>query len=227
MLKNYSLKVEDIYLKKIKDFFSNFDINSYENKKLYSKKIIFIVGLPRSGTSLIHQILSSHNEIKGLGESKILNSFFNHKILEEDFLKKLNEKNYQNRKLFSEISQNLGSLYEKNSENKIILDKSPFNFFWIGFIKLIFPGAKIILASRNIEDNCFSIYKSLFGQNGVLWSYNINNIVKFINIYKELKDFWLKYFPKYIYEMNYEKLVNNQEIESKKLIKFFELELQE
>ena len=226
-LKNYSLEIEEIYLNKIKEFFLNFDFNTYKNKKLYDKKIIFIVGLPRSGTSLVHQILASHENMKGLGESKILNGFFNHKILDKNFIKKLDQNDKINTELLSEISTILGSLYEKNSEKKIVIDKSPFNFFWIGFIKLIFPNAKIIHISRNIEDTCLSIYKSLFGTNGVLWSYNKINIIKFVKIYDYLINYWSKKIPNYIYEINYETLVNNQEFESKKLIKFCELEWQD
>jgi len=185
------------------------------------------VGLPRSGTSLVHQILASHENMKGLGESKILNGFFNNKILDKNFIKKLDQNDKLNTELLSEISTILGSLYEKNSEKKIVIDKSPFNFFWIGFIKLIFPNAKIIHISRNIEDTCLSIYKSLFGTNGVLWSYNKSNIIKFVKIYDYLINYWSKKIPNYIYEINYETLVNNQEFESKKLIKFCELEWQD
>ena len=223
-IKNYSLEVEEIYKNKIKDFFLNFDFNQVTKKKLFDKKIIFIVGLPRSGTSLVHQILASHSKVKGFGESDILNGFFNNKILDIEFINKLTKNNNLNYDFISEISNYIGKNYEKDSNKKIILDKSPFNFFWLGFIKIIFPNAKIIHTLRNQEDTCLSIYKSLFGKRGVLWSYDKNNIIKFVKIYNYLIKFWLERMPNYIYNMNYELLVEDQREETKKLLSFCELD---
>ncbi len=223
-LNNYSLKIEEIYEKKIKEIFSNINFNQINNKKLFNKKIIFIVGLPRSGTSLVHQILSSHSKIKGIGESEILNGFFNNKILDSKFLNKLKTNNTINFDFISDISNYIGFNYEKNSNKKIILDKSPFNFFWLGFIKLIFPQAKILHIIRNQEDTCLSIYKSLFGKTGVLWSYDKNNIIKFVKIYNSIIKFWANKIPNYIYDLKYEQLVLNQKKETKKILSFCDLE---
>jgi len=223
-LENYSLEIEEIYKSKIKEFFSNFNFNQIVRKKLFNKKIIFIVGLPRSGTSLAHQILASHSSVKGFGESDILNGFFNAKILDKEFINNLNRNNALNHDFISEISNYIGSNYEKNSDKKIILDKSPFNFFWLGFIKIMFPNSKIILTTRDTEDTCLSIYKSLFGKRGVLWSYNKNNIINFVKIYNYLIDLWLAKMPSYIYKLNYEFLVQDQKNEIKKLLSFCDLD---
>ena len=223
-LKNYSLEFEEIYQNKIKEFFVNFDFNKIIGKKLFDKKIIFIVGLPRSGTSLAHQILASHSSVKGFGESDILNGFFNAKILDKEFINNLNKNNALNHDFISEISNYIGSNYEKKSDKKIILDKSPFNFFWLGFIKIMFPNSKIILTTRDTEDTCLSIYKSLFGKRGVLWSYNKNNIINFVKIYNCLIELWLAKMPSDIYKLNYEFLVQDQKNEIKKLLSFCDLD---
>ena len=115
----------------------------------------------------------------------------NNKILDSKFLNKLKNNNTINFDFISDISNYIGFNYEKNSNKKIILDKSPFNFFWLGFIKLIFPQAKILHIIRNQEDTCLSIYKSLFGKTGVLWSYDKNNIIKFVKIYNSIIKFWV------------------------------------
>ncbi len=226
-LKDYSLKVEELYVKKIKKFFLNYDFKTTYEKKLFNKKIIFIIGLPRSGSSLVHQILASHSSVNGLGESSILNTFINNKILEEKFETNLKYNNNINHEFLSDLSIYLGSEYENVSKNKISVDKSLFNFFWIGFIKVIFPKAKIIHTTRNMEDTCFSIYKSLFGKNSVLWSYDKKNILKFISIYNDLLKFWSDKIPNYIYNLSYESLINNQKKEIKKLLSFCELEWEE
>ena len=223
-LKNYSLEIEEIYKSKIKEFFSNFNFNQIIGKKLFNKKIIFIVGLPRSGTSLAHQILASHSSVKGFGESDNLNGFFNAKILDKEFINNLTRNNELNYDFISEISNFIGSNYEKKSDKKIILDKSPFNFFWLGFIKIIFPNSKIILTTRDTEDTCLSIYKSLFGKRGVLWSYDKNNIINFVKIYNCLIELWLAKMPSDIYKLNYEFLVQDQKNEIKKLLSFCDLD---
>ncbi len=226
-LKNYSLEVEEIYQKKIKNFFLNFDFNQVIKEKLFDKKLIFIVGLPRSGTSLVHQILASHSNIEGFGESKILNGFFNKNILDREFINKLINNKKLNYDFISKISNYIGKNYEKDSNKKIILDKSPFNFFWLGFIKIIFPNAKIIHTTRDLEDTCFSIYKSLFGKSSALWSYDKKNIIKFVKIYSDLFKFWSEKIPNYIYNINYELLINHQEEETKKLLSFCEIKWDE
>tara|TARA_B100000131_G_scaffold158871_1_gene154020 strand:- start:1849 stop:3063 length:1215 start_codon:yes stop_codon:yes gene_type:complete len=223
-LNNYSLEIEEIYEKKIKEIFSNINFSQINIKKLFNKKLIFIVGLPRSGTSLVHQILASHSKIKGLGESEILNGFFNNKILDSKFLNRLTKNNLINYEFISEVSNYIGLNYEKNSNNKIILDKSPFNFFWLGFIKLIFPNAKILHIVRDQEDTCLSIYKSLFGKRGVLWSYDKKNIIKFVKIYNNIIKFWSEKIPNYIYDLKYEQLIQNQKKETKKILSFCDLE---
>ena len=173
---------------------------------------------------MVHQILASHSKVNGFGESDILNGFFNNKILDIEFINKLTKNNNLNYDFISEISNYIGTNYVKDSNKKIILDKSPFNFFWLGFIKIIFPNAKIIHTLRNQEDTCLSIYKSLFGKRGVLWSYDKNNIIKYVKIYNYLIKFWLERMPSFIYNMNYELLVEDQKEEIKKLLSFCELD---
>ena len=115
----------------------------------------------------------------------------------------------------------------KQFDNKIILDKAPLNFRWIGFIKILFPNSKIIHCKRDLKDTALSIYKNVFDGGSLPWSYNQENLVKFVKMYNDLMQFWHEKLPGEIYDCHYEKLVNDQVEETKKLIEFCNLPWEE
>ena len=103
----------------------------------------------------------------------------------------------------------------------------PTNFLAIGFIKLILPKSKIIHCYRNPKDNCMSIYKNYFTSGKVNFSHNLNEIVEYYNLYKDLMKHWNDLLPSFIYNIKYENLITDSEIQIKKLIKFCDLKWSE
>ncbi len=211
---NYNIQKDiDLFENIKKDFESSFEIKSHYNKK----KIIFILGMPRSGTTLTEQIISSHNDVYGAGELMFLSD-----IINDDFFIK-NNKNY-NLVKFNELQKlYLDKVSLINDSKKCITDKAPLNFRWIGFINLIFPNSKIIHCKRNSLDNCWSIYKNNFDA-GLSFSFNLQDLGKFYNLYNDLISFWKTKYPKKIYDLQYENLINDQENQIKKILDFCELE---
>ena len=221
MFINYDFnKIEKQRFQIIKNIFENIE---FSNKKFSEKaNLIFIVGLPRSGTTLTHQIISSHSEVYGAGELTILNNYFIKKIFDDDFVK-LFTGNQINSGHLDKIAKDLLNFFKEYDKDKIILDKSPLNFEWIGFIKLLFPNAKIVHCSRNLKDTALSIYKNVFDGSSFPWSYDQDQLIKFIDLYKDLMKFWNSKLPNEIYDCNYENLVNSPLEEIPNIINFLNL----
>ena len=223
-VKDKILQREKNDFNELKKIFNNFNFEKNHNvKNLYDKKLIFVLGLPRTGTTLTHQIIASHPKVRGVGESNVLHAYFLPNIKKEDFINNIHENNVLNEKFISSLSLKLGKNYEYFSKDKIILDKSPFNFFWIGFIKLMYPNAKVIHMNRDIKDTALSIFNNLFGSVKMDWTYSQRNIINYIKIYKDVMNFWKNKIPNYIYDLKYEDLVNDQENISRQILKFCDL----
>ncbi len=206
----YSIKKDEVFCKNIKSKFENYKFDK-ENLSDNQLKPIFVLGMPRSGTTLIEQIISSHKKVKGLGEL----NFFN-KISEIEIIKS----NFDHRQIVEKYNELLSN-FKIDEENYV--DKTLLNFFWIGFIKISFPEAKVINCYRNPQDNCFSIYKNLFDYEGA-WCYDENELVQYYKLYQDMIKYWEKKIPKFIYNVKYENIVNDSENEIKKLINYCDLE---
>jgi tetratricopeptide (TPR) repeat protein len=225
----------DYSFKKTQKLFSMiykiFNDKSYSIKKTPklntpTKRPIFILGMPRSGTSLVEQIISSHKSVYGGGELptlvKLCVPMYKKNLENEENINIISEKN-----LMLIRKKYLESLTNLNTSADIITDKTPANFQNIGFILSIFPEAKIIHLKRDPRAICWSIYKSNWSSKGYGFSYNMNDLVKFYGSYSELMTFWHKKFPGKIHDICYEDLTNNQEEDTKKLLKYCELDWDE
>jgi hypothetical protein len=179
--------------------------------------------MPRSGSTLVEQILSSHNQVFATGENKFLSIIFNKYYLNKNELKKNQIIEDINNKKANPQSEYLSNNSIKNSPYKIFTDKTLQNFYWIGFIKLFFPNSIIINTERKIKDNAFSIYKNAFNKN-MGWTYDERDIVDYFRLYKDTMDYWKFKTPNFIYTLNYESLVNDTLHQIKSLLKVCNLE---
>ncbi len=214
-------KDKELFLN-IKKIFKDIDFKKFNNSQ--KDNIIFILGMPRSGTSLVEQIISSHSEVFGAGELPILSNIIKEKFIENEQL--INNKINSS---FNELSilETLKLNYLKyieyfNFDEKYITDKAPLNFRWIGFIKIFFPNAKIIHCTRDPKNNCLSMFKNLF-EGGLPFTYDEDDIVKYYKLYQDLMKFWHERFGESILNIKYEDMVEDNEIEIKRIINFCEL----
>ena len=221
-LQKYDLKLEKDILLNIKKHFS---LDKFELNKPTNKKIIFIVGMTRSGTSLIEQVLSSHDKVYGAGELSFLTEAINNLFLPKNLpnseftINTINKDNLNYIKKYYEDNIN-----KFNFSEEYIIDKAPLNFRFIGFIRKSFPNSYIIHCDRDPLDICWSNYKQCFSAKIMGFSYNLTNLGNFYNLYKEYMNYWKKLYDKKIYNLNYENFTNNFEQEAKKLLSFCELD---
>ena len=219
---NYNLSNHERLIKNIIKLFYDFDFEK-NKKKTTKKQIIFICGMPRSGSTLVEQMIAAHNDVSGAGELSYVRDTVAKNFLEElRFNKqKLIEEASAERNILAE--QYMELLEQHKFETNIITDKAPQNFLWLGFIKIFFPNSKIIHSYRNSKDNCLSIFKNYFPSNDMLWSFDQSNIANYHNLYLDLMNFWKTKFNESIFDVNYEHLVQFPEDELKKIFSFCNL----
>ena len=225
-LSKYNITDDINLIKDIKKKFNNFNSDIYSSNT--EDKIIFILGMPRSGTSLVEQIISSHSNVFGCGELPILS-----KIIRENFINdekkiiNLSEKLNDNPLLLDKLKKEyLNFIKNFKAQKEYITDKAPLNFRWIGFIKLLFPKAKIIHCHRDPKNNCLSIFKNLF-EGGLYFSYDQDDLVQYYNQYSDLMNFWKSKYKNSILDIRYENLVSDNTNEIRNILKFCGLNFEE
>lgn len=180
---------------------------------------IFIVGMPRSGTTLTEQILFSHPQVDAGGETIYMDQlqtaygFYSFKkgeaitALSSDTMRAMRE----------EYMQKLQR--HAREEARYITDKMPLNFQLVGMIRLLFPEAKVIHCRRNPVDTCFSNYKHMFSGH-FPFAYDLEELGQFYKSYEDLMAFWHKRLPGFIYDVQYEEMVADQEGVTKGMLAF-------
>ncbi len=182
-----------------------------------SPRPVFIVGMPRSGTSLAEQILASHPAVFGAGELA-----FWHSLLTADYLSSLAGPS-SNQVLRKTAGDYLDLLAQHSSETLRVVDKMPPNFMWLGIVRAAFPNASIIHMQRNPIDTCLSIYFQNF-RSTHSYANDLEDIAHYYIEYRRIMEHWQASFPAdAILHLPYERLIDEQEPWSRKMIEFIGL----
>ena len=177
---------------------------------------VFILGMPRSGTTLVEQIISCHSDVTAAGELKDIGRFGG--VLAQGVTQATTE-------TVSEFRQNyLSELIKRSDGNSLITDKLPQNFRYIPLICSAFPEAKIIHVQRDAAATCWSNYKHYFPANGLGYCYGLKDVAAYYALYSDFMQFLQTSYGDRIYHLNYEKLTTDQDVESRNLIQYLELE---
>ena len=156
---------------------------------------IFIVGMPRSGTSLVEQIISSHSDVTPGGELSLMDNG-GKQLIQKGLL------DIENLKVVR--AHYLNNLNKLSCGSKFVTDKMPHNFRYLGIIRAAFPEAKIVHVTRDPGAVCWSNFQRYFPAADLSYSYNIADVVKYYGLYADLMKFFQKMFPNEIYEIDYD-----------------------
>ena len=221
---SYNLSAQFYYNKVISNFYNK--LNIQENNKINNEGLnpIFIIGLPRSGSTLIESILTSSKEnIISFGECNVFNVSILDQIGPKIYSEKFDNKKFEfliNKESLNKSILEKYSQYSDIKHNKFV-DKSLENFFNIELIRSIYPKAKFIHTYRNPLDSVISIYQSMLPE--LSWTHHIEDILSYMdNYYKVLKYFKSKY-PEIIMDIKLEEFTEKSEMLAKKLFDFCEL----
>ena len=196
---------------------------SFETKRASIKKTnsilhhipIFIVGMPRSGTTLIEQIISSHSDVEGGGELKFLGSISQ---------RLGGDQNSFSTRALENLRKEYSNKINKLAKGKnFITDKMPQNFLRIGLIFGAFPEAKVVHVKRDPAATCWSNFKHYFADEGLGYSYDINDTVHYFKLYDELMKHWKNLYGKKIFHVDYEKLTSESKPEIQSLLLYLGL----
>jgi tetratricopeptide (TPR) repeat protein len=229
---NYSSEYDSSLFEAIKticnqDFYpSNSDYSSD------SSRPIFIIGMPRSGTTLLERIISSHTQVSSAGELQEFPTSFKRlsgsntaSILDLDTLLAAKQIN------FSELGGRYLSLTKSRSGEKLhFIDKMPLNFLYAGFIHKALPNAKIICLRRNPMDTVVSNFRQLFATKFSYYNYayDLEDIARYYLLFDKLISHWRQTLPSsHFCEVHYESLVDDTEQQAQQIIKFLNLPWQQ
>jgi tetratricopeptide (TPR) repeat protein len=194
-----------------------------------SEEPVFVLGLPRTGTTLVERILSSHSDVMSAGE-------LNHFAMQlTAMLKAKSAARKMSRDEMVVASADLdfaalGDAYLQSTRpltgrTPRFVDKMPLNFLYVGLIRLALPNAKIIHLQRDAMDTCYAIYKQLF-VDAYPFSYRLEELAQYYVGYRQLMEHWNAVLPGVVHTVHYEALVADLESESRRLLNFCGLEWQ-
>lgn len=215
----YSAANEEDHFTRLKQAYSAELFDQFDGVGCADDAPVFVVGMPRSGTTLVEQILASHSEVYGAGELMLMAK------TAEIFFKSNGRAEYPETltAVNADSLKRCGADYARELRTYCtsatrITDKMPGNFEFIGLIKLILPNAKIVHCCRGAEDTCLSIYKTYFSSEGHYYAYDLAELGQYYRKYQDLMGHWQHLSFDFIYDIHYEELVSDPEQQARALI---------
>ncbi|MFY8272666.1 tetratricopeptide repeat-containing sulfotransferase family protein [Pseudoalteromonas sp. SSDWG2] len=218
----YDGKQVDEQVKLIKESFTSELLSKYQHKGNQDVSPIFIVGMPRSGTTLLEQVLERSGCICAAGESPALNKAVNGRLYNIRFPQDIG---LAPASLFADLASDyLDYIANCHVEGKLrSVDKLPGNFLYLGLLKLMFPNMKVINMKRNKQDNALSIFANMFS-NHMTFTNTLEGIAHMQELHDDMMEHWQGIFSDNILSLDYEEFVSNFETQAREVFDFTGLE---
>ena len=219
---NYEFSNDEVLLDRIVEVCNAdwLDANVIENPMdVLGKTPVFVLGLPRTGTTLAERIISSHSKVRSLGETE----FIEVAIRRESKVETIERVNTDiidaaaATDIHDIANAYLNYIEYALGDEPVFVDKLPYNFMYIGFIAKAFPGGKIVHLQRHPLDACFAMYKQVFTW-AYKFSYSLEDLGKFYIAYTRMMDHWRSLLGDRLIEVKYEDLVTDQENQTRLLL---------
>lgn len=183
--------------------------------------LVFIIGMPRSGTSLCEQVLSAHPDVLACGELATMQNI--ESSLERRGIAPYNLQDTRPKELELAASNYMSALPATHQKYQRVTDKAPMNFESVGFINQVFPGARFIYCTRDPLDTILSCFVQNF-QAGLNFAFSLEQITRVYMTHVRIMQHWQNLLPQKIHTVNYESLVSNLDTEAQALASFLQLE---
>jgi len=217
---DYSIQKDSDLFEKIKKTFSPGFFASHDDSGTEDDTPIFILGMPRSGTTLVEQILASHPQVFGAGELTVLQELVSSTCpggeaaqypeclpdLDADALRRMGSDYLKGIRVYAEDAPH-------------ITDKMPHNFLHVGLIRTILPRARVIHCTRNPMDTCLSIFKNDFAGTHN-YAYDMVELGRYYTLYQDLMAYWEESLPGFMYSLRYEDMIADQRKQTEDLLAF-------
>ena len=226
----YDRKLDIEKFNQIKQTFTKESMERIKQSTIKTDKPIFIVGMPRSGTSLTEKILASHSQVFGANELTEIRDICQNlrkanKSISTGYPAGVEELTQDG---INQAAQKYLDFIESldTGNHARITDKMPQNFAYIGIISRMFPDSPIIHCNRDPMDTCVSCYFQNFAaaNSGMSFSFDLNALGHYYRLYQDVMEHWKKVLPGRIYDIHYESLVSNPQPEIERLLDYCELE---
>lgn len=209
----------------IMEYFSAGKLECLPHAGMHATGLVFVVGMPRSGTSLAEQILASHPDVFGAGElhdiSRLAASPGEHALQGHAFPHWLDKADTG---MLDRLAAGYMDMLKRRAPAgaRMFIDKMPTNFLFLGLISLLFPGARVVHCTRDPMDTCLSCYFKLFSGE-LSYAYSLEDLGQYYRLYSRLMEHWQAVLSIPVHVLNYETLVSDQENETRRLLKFCNL----
>jgi tetratricopeptide (TPR) repeat protein len=183
---------------------------------------IFIVGMPRTGTTLLERLLASHSQVWSVGEFNVFPALLAELLNEAraNATEALAAGDASLRIDFRELGRRYtAAARQLSGERPYFVDKLPFNFLYCGYILAALPGAKLIHLTRDPMDTCYAVYKTQFSK-AYFFSYDLDELADYYVGYREQMDHWHRVLPRRILDVQYEQLVQDPEAQARRVLEW-------